>query len=157
LSVARIGRAERAGQALDLRKAGLTFREIGERMGVSEQRAHAIVTQELARLNAKRAESAEAVTRLEIERLDALLSAVWPAAEKGDLAAVDRVLSVMHRRARLLGIDLADQKAATAPGIVVLNVQEVVIERKEPSHADNGDAIDSNGEAAPRPASLPEI
>src|SRR5262245_39291828 len=105
LSVARIGRAERAGQALDLRKAGLTFKKIGDRMGVTEQRAHKMVTQELARLNGKRAESAEAVTRLEIERLDALMAAVWEKAEGGELAAIDRVLSIMARRAKLLGID----------------------------------------------------
>jgi hypothetical protein len=104
-STERVGRAERAGWALELRKAGLTFREIGQRMGVTEQRAHRIVTEELARLNAKRAESAEAVTRLEVERLDALLAAVWEKAAAGDLAAVDRVLSIMQRRARLLGID----------------------------------------------------
>jgi hypothetical protein len=119
LSVARVGRAERANEALDLRKCGLTFREIGARMGVTEQRAHALVTQELARLNAKRSEGAEAVTRLEVERLDALLAAVWPKAVKGDLAAVDRVLSILARRARLLGLD-AERPAA--PSVALQNV-----------------------------------
>src|SRR5437016_4803851 len=105
LSVARIGRAERAARALDLRKAGMTFKEIGAEMGFTEQRAHRIVTQELARLNAKRAESAGAVTRLEMERLDAMLAAVWKRAKKGNLPAIDRVLSILARRAKLLGID----------------------------------------------------
>jgi len=57
-SAARIGRAERAQQALELRKAGWCFREIGRKMGFSEQRAHAMVTAELARLNVKRSEAA---------------------------------------------------------------------------------------------------
>jgi len=119
LSVARISRAERAGQALDLRKSGLTFRQIGERMGVTEQHAHRLVTQELARLNAKRAESAEAVTRLEIERLDRLLAAVWEKAMAGELAAIDRVLSIMARRAKLLGIDL---EKTTTPSVSLNNI-----------------------------------
>jgi hypothetical protein len=104
-SAARVGRSGRAARALDLRKGGLTFREIGERMGFSEQRAHRLVTEELARLNAERAEAAEAVTRLEVERLDALLAAVWPKAKDGNLAAVDRVLAILARRAKMLGID----------------------------------------------------
>jgi hypothetical protein len=113
LSVARIGRAERAGQALDLRKAGLTFKKIGDRMGVTEQRAHKMVTDELARLNSKRSENAEAVTRLELERLDALIAAIWPKAEQGDLTAIDRVLAIMARRAKMLGIDQEKPSAVT--------------------------------------------
>jgi hypothetical protein len=106
LSAARIGRAERATWALDLRKAGLTFREVGRRMGVTEQRAHRIVTEELARLNAKRAESAEAVSRLELERLDALLRAVWEKAVGGDAKAISAALKIVERRAALLGLNL---------------------------------------------------
>jgi hypothetical protein len=121
LSVARIGRSERAEEALRLRKAGLTFRQIGARMGFTEQRAHHLVSQELARLNAKRAESAAAVTRLELERLDALLAAVWPKALEGDLPCIDRVLAVLARRARLLGLD-AEKPAGPAVALQNVNV-----------------------------------
>jgi hypothetical protein len=151
LSVARIGRAERAGQALDLRKAGLTFREIGDRMGVTEQRAHKIVTQELARLNGKRTESAEAVTRLEIERLNALMSAVWEKAKAGDLAAIDRVLAIMLRRARLLGIDA--EKQPPPAGEMTLNVIEMIVTDGEIAH---GNAVLDNREAPSGTAALPQ-
>jgi hypothetical protein len=104
-SAARVTRSTNAGRALELRKAGLTFRQIGQRMGFTEQRAHKLVTEELARLNSKRSEAAEAVTRLEVERLDALLRVVYPKALKGDMQAFDRVLAVMARRAKMLGID----------------------------------------------------
>jgi hypothetical protein len=120
----------------------MTFRQIGREMGVSEQRAHAIVTQELARLNAKRSEDAGAVTRLEVERLDVLLAAVWEKAAGGDPASIDRVLAIMARRARLLGIDLADQRVTVpaAGNQLVLNVSEMVVERK---------AVADGGTAAP--------
>jgi hypothetical protein len=130
LSVARVGRAERAGWALDLRKSGLTFRKIGQRMGVTEQRAHRIVTEELARLNAKRAEDAAAVTRLEAERLDAILAVLWPKVEKGDLPSIDRVLSIMARRAKLLGID------AEKPGGMTMQNINVGVEMTDRERAD---------------------
>jgi len=42
---------------------------------------------------------------LELLRLDELLNALWDTAIAGDLKAVDRVLKVMERRAKLLGLD----------------------------------------------------
>ena len=110
-SAQRISRSERAEQALSLRKAGLTYKEIGRRMGFTEQRAYHLVTQELARLNQQRAEAA---SRLELERLDRLLAAIWDKAQAGDFGAIDRVLSIMARRAKLLGIDL---EKTTTPSV----------------------------------------
>lgn len=43
--------------------------------------------------------------RLELERLDALQAALWPEAMKGKHLAVDRILQISERRARLLGLD----------------------------------------------------
>jgi hypothetical protein len=124
-SAARVGRSRRAGQALELRKAGLTFREIGRRMGFSEQRAHALVTEELARLNADRAEQADAVTRLEVERLDALFAAVYPKALRGNMGAVDRCLMIMARRAKMLGID---KEKGGFGGVVMQNLNVPAVE-----------------------------
>jgi hypothetical protein len=42
---------------------------------------------------------------LEAERLNALQVAIWDRAIEGDLKALDRVLAVMARRAKLLGLD----------------------------------------------------
>src|SRR5262249_42861327 len=96
-----------------LRLAGKTFTQIAAEMGVSEQRAHAIVSEELARINAERSEQAEAVRQLELQRLDALLSAVWEKAKQGDVAAVDRVLAIQGGGARLLGLDAPTKTAFT--------------------------------------------
>ena len=51
-------------------------------------------------------EPLDQIRRLELFRLDKLQSAIWPAAMLGDIAAIDRVLACMTRRARLLGLDL---------------------------------------------------
>lgn len=105
--------AERRTQALELRKQGMTFAQIGAALDCSEQRAHKIVTEELRRLNEHRAEQATEVARLELERLDALLAGVWEKAKGGDGPAIDRALAVMNRRAKLLGIDAPERRELT--------------------------------------------
>lgn len=96
---------EREQAALELRKAGATYRAIGEALGVTPVGAYKAVMRAIAKLNARVIEEAEAVRRLELERLDDLLLAMWPQAKKGNQGAVDRVLRIMERRAKLLGLD----------------------------------------------------
>jgi transposase len=91
--------------ALDLRKRGKTYREIGEALGVSHVTAYEWVG---SALTATLREPSEAVRQIEAERLDALIKAIWPGATREnnpDYDAVDRVLKVMDRRAKLLGLD----------------------------------------------------
>jgi hypothetical protein len=106
----RIRAAQRRVEALNLRLEGRRFREIGEAMGVSEQTAHRLVTTELKRLNAVRAEQAAELVRLQSERIDALLQAMWPKALAGEAVAVNQVLALLQRQARLHGIDAPVKK-----------------------------------------------
>lgn len=41
----------------------------------------------------------------DLERLGIAEKAIWPAVIKGDLLAIDRLLRIMERRAKLLGLD----------------------------------------------------
>ena len=107
--------AERRIQALDLRKAGATYQQIGRQLGYSEQRAHQIVTSELQRLNTERSEAATEVRRLELERLDAMLLGAWPRGKSGDPKMGQFCLAIMDRRARLLGLDAPTKVAPTDP------------------------------------------
>lgn len=43
---------------------------------------------------------------LDLRRLDSLLLTYWPLAKGGDTDALDRVLKILQRRAKLLGLDL---------------------------------------------------
>ena len=101
----RVVRADNAQKALNYRRLGLSYTEIGRKMGFTEQRAHQLVTEELQRINKERSETAEEVCSLEDERLDGLINSFYPRALKGDLAACDRVLAIMARRAKMRGID----------------------------------------------------
>jgi hypothetical protein len=109
-SAKRIEAAQRRIQALALRLEGKTYAQIGEAMGFTEQRAHRLVTCELRRLNAKRTEQAGELRRLDGERLDAMIAVLWPAVKKGRGPAIDRVLSIMHRKAKLFGLDAPTKK-----------------------------------------------
>lgn len=93
---------ERDLQALKLRHAGATYDEIGQTLGIDRSMAHRAVARAI---KDALGEPARAVVDLEVSRLDRLLMAVWPEAMDGNLAAIDRVLAISTRRARLLGLD----------------------------------------------------
>jgi hypothetical protein len=105
MSKRRIMARQHEADALALRKSGVTYEAIARDLGVSVQSAHRAVKRALERLSGEIAESVTDVRRMELERLDAMLGALWPKAERGNLTAVDRVLHIMERRAKLLGLD----------------------------------------------------
>ena len=97
-----IERAERRSRAVDLRREGLTLMEVANELGVSVYTAWNDI-QTAVRDIPK--EEADLLRRQEADRLDNLQRAVWDDAIAGDLHAVDRVLKIIERRCRLLGLD----------------------------------------------------
>lgn len=94
-----------ASEALALRIAGATYRQIGERLKVHHTTAYKAVQQELADLDAVKAQQAERLRDLEVERCERLILGLWSNATRGDDKSVHACLRVMERKARLLGID----------------------------------------------------
>jgi len=103
-----IAAAEHRLRALQLRKKGHTYREIGLQLDMSEQRAHQHVIEGLRRLNTERSELAEEVPQLELERLDTMPLALATKVTKSDCTAIQTALKIMARCARLLGRDAPD-------------------------------------------------
>lgn len=89
-------------KAMDMRLAGASYRAIGTALGVNVATAYDDVQRMLREYMA---ETGEEVRKQEIQRLDRLMMAHWNAAIQGDAKATQMVLSIMDRRARLLGID----------------------------------------------------
>lgn len=110
----RLAAADRQRLALQLRKGGLDYRRIADQLGYDgPSGAFKAVTSALQKTLK---EPAEDVRTLELARLDDLLTGLWPEVlprrdpATGDtipanLAAIDRVVRVMERRAKLLGLD----------------------------------------------------
>lgn len=95
--------AEKQRAALELRKAGATYRQIAAELGYSQGRsAQKAVETALEEL---RREPAEQLLELELQRLDRMQVGLWSHAVAGDLAAVQLVLRIMERRARYCGLD----------------------------------------------------
>jgi hypothetical protein len=103
--------AQRKEKALNYRKAGMTYRQIGEQLGVTFQAAYKMVIGALEDINDRIRENAEELRSLELERLDTLFLAMYNQAIKGNQGAVDRCIRIMERRSKLLGLD-APSKAS---------------------------------------------
>ncbi len=116
-SPSRLEAAEKRIAVLRLRRDGLSYTEIGERLGIHRSRAHQIVTEEMGVLSKELAETREELRQLELERLDRMHQAVWASAEQGNHEAIDTVLKLMNRRAKLRGLD-----APTASTAAVFSV-----------------------------------
>jgi len=110
----RVRATERQTEAMELRKGGATYDQIGRALGITRQGAHKLVQGGMKRLIAQTTEDAIVVREMELQRLDAMLLGLWPSAKRGDAKAVDRVLRIMERRARYLGIDEAPDMSALA-------------------------------------------
>ena len=111
----RVTAAEKRAMAMKLRESGLTFDRIGEAIGCSTSRAHQYVAEQLEKLAKQSDEATESLRQMELERLDRMLTACWWMAEAGDLKAIDRVLKLSERRAKLMGLDAPTKVAPTNP------------------------------------------
>ncbi|MGV9866588.1 hypothetical protein [Rhodococcus koreensis] len=99
----------RAQRALDMRIAGLRWVEIGRDLGYpSAQRA---CEEARAFLSKHELESVDRWRDMQAARCESLIRSLWPAAMKGDTAAVGAVIKVFERESRLLGLDRPAQVA----------------------------------------------
>jgi hypothetical protein len=93
-------------RALELRTAGLSYPQIAREMKCALSTAHGYVNDAL--LETLR-EPADRVRELELERLDIMIRSLWGSVLSGSPSekrnAVDRVVALMDRRARYLGLD----------------------------------------------------
>lgn len=103
------GAIERRQTAFELRKNGVTYRQIGQRLGVSETQAFKDVQAVVARLKELELEGLEDYRRLELERLDTALVAIVLQVRNGHLGAIDRWIRLSESRRKLLGLDSAEK------------------------------------------------
>jgi hypothetical protein len=110
ISAARVQALEREQTALALRREGKRYDEIADQLGLSTSGAWSLVRRAFKRSQKLNEAEADYQRTLDLERLDAALSAIWPQVESGKLLAVDRLLGILERRAKLLGLDRAQEQ-----------------------------------------------
>ena len=155
----KIERERRTAAIMQMRVEGHSLRAIGEAQHppVSGVAIFKTIRKAIERMVD---EAVEEARRIESLRLDEMTAVVYPAASAGDLVAIDRLLDIMRRRTRLLGLDMpvrwapgvgvsGDSDPSTV-GIEIVNNPE--IERMRRLEA----ALEALGEP-PRVTSLPSL
>lgn len=99
--------AERDRQALRLRTAGATYDQIAEALGwKTRSSAFKAVERAVSKLSS---DDLGTIRQLHRERLNELMFGLWPIARKGHLGAIGRVLQIMEREAKLIGVDAPEK------------------------------------------------
>lgn len=106
---------ERRDRALNLRLAGASYAQIGRELDIPRATAYKTVQTALQEIRDNYRETATEVMGVELARLDALTVMLWKKAAGGEPAATDRILRIMERRAKLLGLDAPTKIAPTDP------------------------------------------
>jgi hypothetical protein len=93
--------------------AGASYDDIADALGYAARGgAHKAV---MAAIDSTLPEPAAKVRELELKRLDRLWLAVWDAATKGDIEAIDACVRIMKRRADFEGLDKAKKHEHFGP------------------------------------------
>jgi len=109
-SANKVNQYYRKALALSMRKQGYYYTNIAERLGITEGRAYQMVTEEMNRLKNERHESAESMRILHLHQMDDMINTLWPEVIKGKTAAMDRILKIQERQAKLLGMDAPEKQ-----------------------------------------------
>jgi len=118
-SLSREFLSERDLRIFKMRQAGVAINEIARRFNMSSSAVNASIRRQLDKMNREALLAYPEVLRLELERLDALQQSIWPMTQhrrittddgsevsvEPDMKAIQQVLSIMDRRARLLGME----------------------------------------------------
>lgn len=105
MAISKLERAQRAAQIMQLRKEGLTYRAIGERVGLSYEMVRREIQIVMRQYLEDAKDSQHEIVMLELLRLDDLLTSAYQGAMNGEAKMIDAVLKIMERRAKLLGLD----------------------------------------------------
>lgn len=111
--------AERDTRIFKMRQAGVAINEIARRFNMTTSAVNSAIKRQLEKLNREAMMAYPEVLRLELERLDALQQSIWPMTQhrrvttddgseinvEPDMKAIQQVLSIMDRRAKLLGME----------------------------------------------------
>jgi len=110
----KIAQSEREAKALELRKAGYDLNYIARECGFKGRSgAYHAIKRAIERITT---EPALEVRELELHRLDHLQRLCWDRVlDEGEIELVDKLLRIMDRRAKLLGLDSPVKVAPTNP------------------------------------------
>lgn len=111
---AKVSRRVKTEQALDLRLAGGTYRNIAQALGCSASHAFRLVDAALRESAERCSEAAEKIRAIELARLDKMRVVLWP--KRADPRVCDSLLRISERTAKLYGLDTVRHEITGADG-----------------------------------------
>lgn len=97
-------------RVLEMRKTGLPQAEIAYRLNISAGQVSEMIREELETTRKLADQAVDDLRDLELARLDAATVYLWPRVEKGDTRAIEVLMKIMERRARLSGLDAPEKQ-----------------------------------------------
>jgi len=119
----KLSTAEKTIKAVEMKKAGNSYQEIGDELGCSREYAYKLVKNELKRLMEEVDESCLEYREIENQRLDSLWTKAYAKVKDGDLSAVNTCIKISERRSKLYGLDGPQKLEHT--GEMNVNVSDV--------------------------------
>lgn len=101
----KLKRIQDTERALELRRQGYTFRQIGHEMKITHRAAHKLVTDAFKATQKYAKAQAEEMVQLHLERLEGTWKSLQGRIDKGESRAAEVGLKVLEREAKLLGLD----------------------------------------------------
>ena len=106
-----------------MRLMGLTFEQIGAKLGIKRANAYQLVQTAIRNRSAENWERIEEMRQEEVERLRAMLSIAVSAAVKGDLGGVREVRAISDQLAKLQGLYAPVRQEVTGANGDVIQVK----------------------------------
>jgi len=111
----RMTAAERRPKVVSMRKAGYGQREIADQLGIAVSTVCKDLQFALEEYGAATAREVSEMRALDNARIEEMIKAIWLKAKSGQVTAIDRVVKLLERRAKLNGLDGVVKVAPTDP------------------------------------------
>ena len=92
-------------RALELRRSGADYRQIGEELGIGTARARRLVERALKEIYSPREQAIDRLRQLECSRLDMYLLNMKAAIRAGETSAIQTAIRISERRSKIWGLD----------------------------------------------------
>ncbi len=135
MSARKVQATEREVAIMQLRIGGARYEQIAERLGIVPSTVGRALARTMRRWQDQSTELAGEMVWLQLERLDRLLITLWPDAIEGKLKAIALVLKIEERRAKLMGLDLAQDLNIEHSGELDITFKVVYGDPDNPSRA----------------------
>jgi predicted transcriptional regulator len=107
--------AERRPKVVEMRKEGYGQRQIADSLGIAVSTVCKDLKYALEEFGTATAEEVAEMRALDNARIEEMIKAIWLKAKDGQVGAIDRIVKLLERRAKLNGLDGVVKIAPTDP------------------------------------------